>query len=205
MPPVRASGTSRSSRSRSSTAPLAVTREHSVDRLRLLVSWLGVSAATPIGTRTPVTAAWTRRPISAAQRRRVGSSEYPGLLRDLAAEVGDEAGDVLDTALRSVGFDAHKSGDVPGALAELADSPARTSQVVDLLRLDQDPRGTVEWRQVVNQNRADSGLGVAEVLSAFPKDAESLREAVLSDYRSEADAAYRGVDQSEELRWDGPS
>ena len=34
---------------------------------------------------------------------------------------------------------------------------------------------------------------------------ESLREAVLSDYRSEADAAFRGVDQSDELRWDGPS
>lgn len=119
--------------------------------------------------------------------------------------MGDEAGDVLDTALRSVGFDAHKSGDLPGALADLADSPERTGQVVDLLRLDQDPRGPVEWRQVVNQNRSDSGLGVAEVLSAFPKDTGNLRDAVLSDYRSEADAAYRGVDQSEELRWDGPS
>ena len=131
--------------------------------------------------------------------------EYPGLLRDLAAEVGDEAGDVLDTALRSVGFDAHKSGDVPDALAELADSPDRTGKVVDLLRLDQDPRGPVEWHQVVNQNRSDSGLGVAEVLSAFPQETESLRDAVLRDYRSEADAAYQGVDQSEELRWDGPS
>jgi hypothetical protein len=97
---------------------------------------------------------------------------------DLAAEVGDEAGDVLDTALRSVGFDAHKSGDVPGALADLADSPERTGRVVDLLRLDQDPRV-----------RSSGGL----------------RDAVLSDYRSEADAAYRGVDQSDELRWDGPS
>ena len=63
----------------------------------------------------------------------------------------------------------------------------------------------MEWHQVVNQNRSDSGLGVAEVLSAFPEDSESLRDAVLRDYRSEADAAYRGVDQSEELRWDGPS
>ena len=184
---------------------IAVSREHSVDRLRLLVAWLGVGRRNALGT-------------DEERRHRVGEAvdigrtattrrleEYPGLLRDLAAEVGDEAGDVLDTALRSVGFDAHKSGDVPDALAELAGSPARTSQVVDLLRLDQDPRGTVEWRQVVNQNRADSGLGVAEVLSAFPKDAESLREAVLSDYRSEADAAYRGLDQSDELRWDGPS
>ena len=183
----------------------AVSREHSVDRLRLLVSWLGVSRRNAIGT----TDARRRCMDEAVDIGRTATTrrleEYPGLLRDLAAEVGDEAGDVLDTALRSVGFDAHKSGDVPDALAELADSPARTSQVVDLLRLDQDPRGTVEWRQVVNQNRADSGLGVAEVLSAFPKDAESLREAVLSDYRSEADAAYRGVDQSEELRWDGPS
>ena len=170
----------------------AVSREHSVDRLRLLVSWLGVSRRNAIGT----TDARRRCMDEAVDIGRTATTrrleEYPGLLRDLAAEVGDEAGDVLDTALRSVGFDAHKSGDVPDALAELADSPARTSQVVDLLRLDQDPRGTVEWRQVVNQNRADSGLGVAEVLSAFPKDAESLREAVLSDYRSEADAAYRG-------------
>lgn len=183
----------------------AVSREHSVDRLRLLVSWLGVSRRNAIGT----TDARRRCMDEAVDIGRTATTrrleEYPGLLRDLAAEVGDEAGDVLDTALRSVGFDAHKSGDVPDALAELADSPARTSQVVDLLRLDQDPRGTVEWRQVVNQNRADSGLGVAEVLSAFPKDAESLREAVLSDYRSEADAAYRGLDQSDELRWDGPS
>ncbi len=183
----------------------AVSRENSVDRLRLLVSWLGVSRRNAIGT----TDARRRCMDEAVDIGRTATTrrleEYPGLLRDLAAEVGDEAGDVLDTALRSVGFDAHKSGDVPDALAELADSPARTSQVVDLLRLDQDPRGTVEWRQVVNQNRADSGLGVAEVLSAFPKDAESLREAVLSDYRSEADAAYRGVDQSDELRWDGPS
>ena len=183
----------------------AVSREHSVDRLRLLVSWLGVSRRNAIGT----TDARRRRVDEAVDIGRTATTrrleEYPGLLRDLAAEVGDEAGDVLDTALRSVGFDAHKSGDVPDALAELADSPERTNQVVDLLRLDQNPRGTVEWRQVVNQNRADSGLGVAEVLSAFPKDAESLREAVLSDYRSEADAAYRGVDQSDELRWDGPS
>ena len=183
----------------------AVSREHSVDRLRLLVAWLGVARRNAIGT----TEARRHRVDEAVDIGRTATTrrleEYPGLLRDLAAEVGDEAGDVLDTALRSVGFDAHKSGDVPDALAELADSPARTNQVVDLLRLDQDPRGTVEWRQVVNQNRADSGLGVAEVLSAFPKDAESLREAVLSDYRSEADAAYRGVDQSDELRWDGPS
>jgi len=182
-----------------------VSREHSVDRLRLLVSWLGVSRRNAIGT----TDARRRCMDEAVDIGRTATTrrleEYPGLLRDLAAEVGDEAGDVLDTALRSVGFDAHKSGDVPDALAELADSPERTNQVVDLLRLDQNPRGTVEWRQVVNQNRADSGLGVAEVLSAFPKDAESLREAVLSDYRSEADAAYRGVDQSDELRWDGPS
>ena len=94
---------------------------------------------------------------------------------------------------------------MPGALADLADSPERTGRVVDLLRLDQDPRGPVEWRQVVNQNRSDSGLGVAEVLSAFPKNIGNLRDAVLSDYRSEADAAYRGVDQYDELRWDGPS
>ena len=94
---------------------------------------------------------------------------------------------------------------MPGVLADLADSPERTGRIVDLLRLDQDPRGPVEWHQVVNQNRSESGLGVAEVLSAFPKDTGNLRDAVLSDYRSEADAAYRGVDQSDELRWDGPS
>ena len=46
---------------------------------------------------------------------------------------------------------------------------------------------------------------MAEVLSAFPKDTGNLREAVVRDYRSEADAAYQGVDQSDELRWDGPS
>jgi len=43
------------------------------------------------------------------------------------------------------------------------------------------------------------------VLSAFPKDTGNLRDAVLSDYRSEADTANRGVDQSDELRWDGPA
>lgn len=75
-------------------------------------------------------------------------------------------------------------------------------QIADLLRLDQDPRGPVEWRQVVNQNRADSGVGMAEVLSTFP-EATPLREAVVQDYRSEADAAYRGIDQSDQLRWDG--
>jgi hypothetical protein len=184
---------------------LEVTPEQSVDRLRLQVAWLGVVRRNRLdrSEERERRAGEAARLGRAATTRRLG--EYPGLLRDLAAEVGDEAGDVLDTALRSVGFDAHKSGDVPQALAELADSPARTDKVVDLLRLDQDPRAPVEWRQVVNQNRSESGLGVAEVLSAFPKDAGNLRDAVLSDYRSEADAAYRGVDQSEELRWDGPS
>ena len=183
---------------------IAVSRDDSVDRLRLLVAWLGVARRNALGTEQR-----QRRVEEAVEIGRTAKTrrliEYPGLLRDLAAEVGDEAGDVLDTALRSVGFDAHRSGDVPDALAELADSPDRTGKVVDLLRLDQDPRGSVEWRQVVNQNRSDSGLGVAEVLSAFPQDTEGLRDAVLRDYRSEADAAYRGVDQSEELRWDGPS
>jgi hypothetical protein len=79
------------------------------------------------------------------------------------------------------------------------------AQLADLLRVDQDPRRPVEWREVLNQNRSESGLGVAEVLSAFPKDTGNLRDAVLSDYRSEADAAYRGVDHSDELRWDGPA
>lgn len=183
---------------------IAVSRDDSVDRLRLLVAWLGVARRNALGAE--------ERPHRLEEAVQIGRTaktrrliEYPGLLRDLAAEVGDEAGDVLDTALRSVGFDAHKSGDVPDALAELADSPDRTGKVVDLLRLDQDPRGPVEWHQVVNQNRSDSGLGVAEVLSAFPQETEGLRDAVLRDYRSEADAAYAGVDQSEELRWDGPS
>ncbi len=184
---------------------IAVSRDHSIDRLRLLVAWLGVARRNALGTqdarRLRVKEA-ADLGLTTPTRRLI---EYPGLLRDLAAEVGDEAGDVLDTALRSVGFDAHKSGDVPEALAELADSPDRTGKVVDLLRLDQNPQGPVEWHQVVNQNRSDSGLGVAEVLSAFPQDTDSLRDAVLRDYRSEADAAYRGVDQSEELRWDGPS
>jgi hypothetical protein len=183
----------------------AVSREKSVDRLRLLVAWLGVARRNPSvsteGRRDRVDEAVEIGRTATTRRL----SEYPGLLRDLAAEVGDEAGDVLDTALRSVGFDAHRTGTVPDALADLADTQERTNQVVDLLRLDQDARGTVEWRQVVNQNRADSGLGVAEVLSAFPKDTGNLREAVIQDYRSEADAAYRGVDQSDELRWDGPS
>ena len=184
---------------------VSVSRDHSIDRLRLLVAWLGVGRRNSLGVEQE-----RRHRVQeaveigrTATTRRLG--EYPGLLRDLAAEVGDEAADVLDTALRSIGFDAHNSGDVPEALAELADTPERTGTVVDLLRLGQDPQGPVEWHQVVNQNRSDSGLGVAEVLSAFPEDSESLRDAVLRDYRSEADAAYRGVDQSEELRWDGPS
>jgi hypothetical protein len=184
---------------------MAVTRDHSIDRLRLLVAWLGVARRNTLGSpderRSRVEEA-AGLGLTTPTRRLI---EYPGLLRDLAAEVGDEAADVLDTALRSIGFDAHNTGDVPEALAELADSPERTGTVVDLLRLDQDPQAPVEWHQVVNQNRSDSGLGVAEVLSAFPEDSESLRDAVLRDYRSEADAAYRGVDQSEELRWDGPS
>lgn len=183
----------------------AVSRARSVDRLRLLVAWLGVARRNELGT----PADRQQRVDEAVEIGRTATTrrlaEYPGLLRDLAAEVGDEAGDVLDTALRSVGFDAHLSGAVPDALKDLADSPERTSQVVDLLRLDEDPEGSVEWRQVVNQNRADSGLGVAEVLSAFPQDTTPLREAVVNDYRSETDAAYRGIDQSEELRWDGPS
>jgi hypothetical protein len=183
----------------------AVSRPRSVDRLRLLVAWLGVARRNGLGT----PADRQQRADEAVEIGRTATTrrlaEYPGLLRDLAAEVGDEAGDVLDTALRSVGFDAHLSGAVPDALKDLADSPERTSQVVDLLRLDEDPEGSVEWRQVVNQNRADSGLGVAEVLSAFPQDTTPLREAVVNDYRSETDAAYRGIDQSEELRWDGPS
>ena len=183
----------------------AVSRARSVDRLRLLVAWLGVARRNELGTpadrqqRVDEAVAIGRT----ATTRRL--AEYPGLLRDLAAEVGDEAGDVLDTALRSVGFDAHLSGTVPDALKDLADSPERTAQVIDLLRLGEDPREPVEWRQVVNQNRSESGLGVAEVLSAFPTDTTPLRDAVVKDYRSEADAAYRGIDQSDELRWDGPS
>ena len=146
-----------------------------------------------------------RRRGSVGPPRRVGSVSTPGFCATSPRRWATRPATSSTPRSARSGSTRTRAAPCPDALADLADSPERTGQVVDLLRLDQDPRGPVEWRQVVNQNRSESGLGVAEVLSAFPKDTGNLRDAVLSDYRSEADATYRGVDQSDELRWDGPS
>jgi hypothetical protein len=118
----------------------------------------------------------------------------PGLLRDLAAEVGVEEPAILEDALRTIGLDASAGGPVPAALLRLdvtmSGPLGRPHAVGELLRLD--PYGS--WDDIAAKPRGETGRALLEVLRAVKDSGDALRTAIQADYRREADAALLGLD-----------
>jgi hypothetical protein len=175
-----------------------------LDRLRLLVGWLGLARRHGI----PDPQAGSRIDETIAITRALGPralAEVPGLQRDIAAEVGEHAPDLLSTTLSTVGLDALKSGSVARELEVLAETTHQPDTIVDLLQIPvpraRDGGDRVEWREVVNQRRGVTGRGMVEVLNTFGDAAAGLRTAVTADYQREADAALMGESLAEELHW----
>lgn len=164
-----------------------------IDRLRLLVAWLGLNRRLG-GAATDRRKEREREAVSL--RSRLGPDvvrRVPGLLRDLAAEVGTEFTDILLDALQTLGLNAHADGSIPTALSELAvdvaeDRGVSTGMVADLARLER--KGTsVAWEEIVSKPRGDTGHALSEVLTTFGDSAGKLSGAVAVDYQVEADAA----------------
>jgi hypothetical protein len=179
------------------TEALAAVREPSTDRLRLVIALLGL---------------WRRNgrdPQELNSRRQEAVALYdalgvtrvravPGLLRDLAAEVGAEHPDIQDAALRSIGIDASVDGEVPDALRRLDDqvrlTTGRVDAVADLTQLVANEGADVEWREISTKPRGETGRLLLNVMRAFPPSNDDLRRAVTVDYQIEADAALFGHD-----------
>jgi hypothetical protein len=180
--------------------------EPSTDRLRLLTAWLSLRRRLRKPRRKRIAKPDALTGKESAHRREaidiyrlLGASEVrqvPGLLRDLAAEVGTVEPEILAEALRTVGLDATATGSVPTALAELEGNAAPesnigTAMVADLARLDQ-TGDHVDWEGIVSKPRGETGHAVAEVITTFPTESAGggLHDAVAADYQVESDAAY---------------
>lgn len=176
-----------------------------VDRLRLLVAWLGLARRHGIpdrGALSPYGDETVRLARAIGPR---GLAEVPGLLRDVAAEVGEHAPDLLDSALGTVGLDALAGGSVPKQLEALAASTDRRGTVIDLMQLavnrPDNLAGQIDFHEVINQPRGRTGRALEEVLSMFGDTAAGLRTAVAADYQRESDAALMGESLATQRRW----
>lgn len=178
---------------------LTAVKAPTVNRLRLLVAFLGLSrrqgdqpAARERCEAYAAEAAELHAQLDDTEEQRV-----PGLLRDLAAEVSANAAEILDEALFSIGVDASPRGLVAIALRDLDDSVAEQKGtrglVAELAQIDLSS-DEVPWTDISIKPRGETGRALLEVLSAFGSSADTLRSAVTADYQQEADAAYLGFD-----------
>jgi hypothetical protein len=181
---------------------LTAIREPRIDRLRLLTAWLGLDRR--LGNAGKIRHTDFQEALTI--NKRVGAAagaKVPGLLRDLAAEVGAESLDVLTLALLTVGLDAYPSGSVPAALQDLDRRTTRAGQsgrgtVADIARLSRSG-DQVDWNEILRKPRGESGSAISEVLRTFGPSAGRLAEAVANDYQHESDAALLGGDLGPEL------
>jgi hypothetical protein len=166
----------------------------SIDRLRIVVAWLGFDrrhGGSDISARQHLI------DECVALRSQLGKDvvrRIPGLLRDLAAEVGTQHTEVLQDALRNVGLSAEAEGSVPSALRELADDVATqkggsSTEVADIARLDH-TGADVNWDDIVEKPRGETGKALSEVMDVYSESAEGLNYAVAHEYQAESDAAY---------------
>lgn len=168
-------------------------REPSLDRLRVLVAWLGVdrrSGASLSGVRD------AREEEAVGIRDHLGPAvqAVPALLRDMAAETGPRSPTILMEALQTVGLDAQRDGDVPAALQQLSAEVAAPDQdfdmVADLTGLADEDEGEVHWERIAAKSRGDTGRALSELLSTFDEPAaEALKQAVTQEFQLESDAA----------------
>jgi len=174
----------------------------SVDRLRVLVAWLGTSRRNSGSER----GLHDERADEAVELfERLGHRQVqkvPGLVRDLAGEAGTRSESVLLEALQTVGLDALASGDIPSALEQLSAMVAAPGQdsdkVADLARLTSEA-ADVDWEEIVTKARSETGLALSEVIQNFIGEANRLQLAVTLDYQREADAALFAEDLDAEV------
>jgi hypothetical protein len=165
---------------------IATVRMPGTDRLRLIVALLGLDrrAAAPRDESLSDEAARLFETLGVPALLQV-----PGLLRDLAAEIGAEHPGLLDTALRIIGLDASADGAVPAGLREVEDWSAgllgSPGTVLAELRIK-------TYEDIVRMPRGETGQGVFEVLRSVPVEVAGLRTAVQDEYRRESDAVLLG-------------
>lgn len=154
---------------------LEPTEKHQLTRLQLCTARLALSRRASLGS--PRSFEPTRDEalelFDSLSRRAV--RRVPGLLRDLAAEVGPHAPTVVKAALRSVGIDASEE-QVSSALVRVANM------------LSGDGEDASKWLKT--QERGELGVKVSELLETAEFDvSEAITELVAENYASEADAA----------------
>ncbi len=176
--------------------------EPSIERLRLLVASLGLDRRLRGDLASQLSKQRQQEAISLGKQLGLKAvRRVPGLMRDLAAEVGTRASDILIDALRTLGLDAYPSGSVAEAMRDLDNVVAQEQGtqeggVADIARLGR--TGTsVDWYQITSKPRGETGRALSEVLSTYGDEAAGLTHAVVNDYRYEADSAFLGqaVDQ----------
>jgi hypothetical protein len=170
-------------------------RAPTVDRLRLLVTLLG------LWRRQGHPPGWEHEPyLSEAVRLHdhLGNRQIrqvPGLLRDLAAEASATRPAILDDALKTIGVDASPGGPIPAALQALDESVAAergtSGLVADIAQLDRSEK-TVAWEEIVTKPRGETGRALLDVIRTFGPSADQMRSAVRAAYRAETDAAFFG-------------
>jgi hypothetical protein len=160
----------------------------SIDRLRLLVAWLGVDRRAHDDDVVP-RAEYVRECLDLYDR--IGQFDVQkvrGLLRDLAAEVGAESTQIVLAALRAAGVNAREADLIPRALRQLAESVAAANDssaddVANLVRVG-------HWTDILDGQRDVIGRALADVLETYGDSANVLSAAVAAEYQREADAAY---------------
>lgn len=121
-------------------------------------------------------------------------ADTPGLLRDLAAEVGLRSPDIQRAALRTVGLKATPGGALADALATVderasADRGLDSGAAAGTVDIDEDQ----DWgKWVAGKDRSDLGEQISHVVDAFPEAwAGPGAEAVTETYQQESDAAVQ--------------
>jgi patatin-related protein len=129
-------------------------------------------------------------------------SRQRGVLRDLAAEVGDRSIDILVLALTDIGVDPRVEGQrILDALRSLdrGVSAARglDQGVVAGVVKDEGAEPDVSLRSFVQLSRGEAGKALSTLIREFRDDADAnaavadLSRAIAANYRSESDVAFR--------------
>jgi hypothetical protein len=141
---------------------IATVRTPGTDRLRLIVALLGLDrrAGEPQDETLVDEAARLHETLGAEDLLRV-----PGLLRDLAAEIGAERPALPDEALRTIGLDATPEGTVPAGLREVEDWSAGVLG----------PTGAVLARLRIKTTRTSYGCPEARPAGACSRCSEAYR------------------------------
>jgi hypothetical protein len=165
----------------------------SIDRLRIMVAWLGFDRRHRDGDSAARQQFVDECIVLRHQLGKDTVRRAPGLLRDLAAEVGSQDTELLQDALRNVGLNVEAQGGVPAALRDLADDVAiqkgAAQEVAEIAQLPH-TGSDVSWDDIVEMPRGETGKGLSEVIGTYGDSAGPLGDAVTFDYQAESDAAY---------------